>query len=367
MRRLQQPGSVDTKLEKSELRLFGGSRAVRGSTVEEDSAEDSSSDSDESSSAKRRTRPGVLLRGVETIGKAQKHASGRPRARVGYSDGEEEDDDDDDDEGDLFRRRGDGPAYKERKAATEGLDASDDDDVAVAFDDDDDDMFEGAQHCFATVDDDEAYGDFENLDESDDDGSSSDDEAPAADEDKPLEGREAIAAAKARAMAQKPRRTKMMRTISPRMLDKLYGIGPRRPTVCLRMMRRTSVRRPSSRVVREGTTRGRSRSFWPPNGPGEAHHPRWVITTWCTPPSLLTARVRRHRWHGKILKARDPIVFSCGWRRFQSAPLYSLEDERQTRQRFLKYTPGAHALRRPFRGYGVGAEHSITWVSFPQE
>ena len=76
-------------------------------------------------------------------------------------------------------------------------------DVAVAFDDDDDDILEGAQHCFATVDDDEAYGDFENLDESDDDGSSSDDDAPAADEDKPLEGREAIAAAKARAMAQK--------------------------------------------------------------------------------------------------------------------------------------------------------------------
>ena len=48
--------------------------------------------------------------------------------------------------------------------------------MAVAFDDDDD-IFEGAQHCFATVDDDEAYGDFENLDESDGDGSSSDDEA----------------------------------------------------------------------------------------------------------------------------------------------------------------------------------------------
>ena len=65
-------------------------------------------------------------------------------------------------------------------------------------------MLEGAQHCFATADDDEAYGDFENLDESDDDSSDGEDEAaPAADEDKPLEGREAIAAAKARAMAQK--------------------------------------------------------------------------------------------------------------------------------------------------------------------
>ena len=62
--------------------------------------------------------------------------------------------------------------------------------MAVAFDDDDDDILEGAQHCFATVDDDEAYGDFENLDESDDDGSSSDDDAPAADEDQPIQGME---------------------------------------------------------------------------------------------------------------------------------------------------------------------------------
>ena len=51
VRRLQQPGSVDAKLEKSELRLFGGSRAVRGSTVEEDSAGDSSSDSDSDESS----------------------------------------------------------------------------------------------------------------------------------------------------------------------------------------------------------------------------------------------------------------------------------------------------------------------------
>ncbi|KAH8065112.1 U3 snoRNA binding protein [Aureococcus anophagefferens] len=50
------------------------------------------------------------------------------------------------------------------------------------------------------------------------------------------------------------------------------------------------------------------------------------------PASLVTGRVRRHRWYGKVLKARDPVLFSCGWRRFQSAPLYSLEDERQTRE-----------------------------------
>ena len=231
VRRLQQPGSVDTKLEKSELRLFGGSRAVRGSTVEEDSAEDSSSDSDsdESSSSSEEEDAARASFFEESRLSLEKRKAAREAgdlgARVyGYSDGEEEDDDDEDDEGDLFRRRGDGPAYKERKAATEGLDASDDDDVAVAFDDDDDDILEGAQHCFATVDDDEAYGDFENLDESDDD-SSSDDDAPAADEDKPLEGREAIAAAKARAMAQKAEEDEGRRRLRRRRAAGVAGSG----------------------------------------------------------------------------------------------------------------------------------------------
>ena len=88
----------------------------------------------------------------------------------------------------------------------------------------------------------------------------------------------------------------------------------------------------------EGETRGRSQVF--DERSRKTHHPRWLLPHECTPPSLLTARVRRHRWHGKILKARDPpIVFSCGWFKRSRAPLYSLEDERQTRQRFLKYTP----------------------------
>ncbi|KAI6647112.1 Bms1l protein [Oopsacas minuta] len=50
------------------------------------------------------------------------------------------------------------------------------------------------------------------------------------------------------------------------------------------------------------------------------------------------ARVKQHRWHKKVLKTRDPIIVSLGWRRFQTLPVYYTE-EHNKRKRMLKYTP----------------------------
>lgn len=52
----------------------------------------------------------------------------------------------------------------------------------------------------------------------------------------------------------------------------------------------------------------------------------------------MQTRFKRHRWHKKVLKTKDPIIVSIGWRRYQTLPIYAIEDI-NGRHRMLKYTP----------------------------
>lgn len=68
---------------------------------------------------------------------------------------------------------------------------------------------------------------------------------------------------------------------------------------------------------------------------------------------VLRARIRRHRFKRGVLKSNDPAIFSIGWRRFQSVPIYHMEDA-GGRKRFIKYTPEFLHCNMTFYGPRVG-------------
>ena len=103
---------------------------------------------------------------------------------------------------------------------------------------------------------------------------------------------------------------------------------------------------PASRARAEGYKAGTYARIVLENVPCEftnKFNPRFPVILGGLAPTedrfgFVQMRIKRHRWHKKILKTNDPLIFSLGWRRFQSIPIYSTSDSR-TRNRMLKYTP----------------------------
>ncbi|KGO69408.1 Ribosome biogenesis protein BMS1/TSR1, C-terminal [Penicillium italicum] len=103
---------------------------------------------------------------------------------------------------------------------------------------------------------------------------------------------------------------------------------------------------PASRARAEGYKAGTYARIVLENVPYEfvsKFNPRFPVIVGGLSPTedrfgYVRIRIKRHRWHKKILKSNDPLIFSLGWRRFQTMPIYSTSDSR-TRNRMLKYTP----------------------------
>lgn len=56
--------------------------------------------------------------------------------------------------------------------------------------------------------------------------------------------------------------------------------------------------------------------------------------------AFVRVKIKKHRWYPHVLKTKDPITFSMGWRKFQSIPIFAQQgDAEDERTRMIKYTP----------------------------
>ena len=55
--------------------------------------------------------------------------------------------------------------------------------------------------------------------------------------------------------------------------------------------------------------------------------------------AYVRVKIKKHRWYPHILKNKDPLILSIGWRKFQTVPVYCTDDVEAQRLRMIKYTP----------------------------
>jgi ribosome biogenesis protein BMS1 len=69
--------------------------------------------------------------------------------------------------------------------------------------------------------------------------------------------------------------------------------------------------------------------------------------------TILQGKIKKHKWSRKKLKSNEPLIFSVGWKRFQSVPVFSIKDA--TRNRYLKYSADSMFTAVSFYGPVVPA------------
>lgn len=56
--------------------------------------------------------------------------------------------------------------------------------------------------------------------------------------------------------------------------------------------------------------------------------------------AFVRVKIKKHRWYPHILKTKDPVTISMGWRKFQTVPVYTMQsDDENDKMRMIKYTP----------------------------